>query len=182
LEGFLDKSNIQTICKVNIAENACSNTRCSDFPAAYVDAEMPTVPEPVCVGEHVVTAYANEHVTDCVNEHVTDCVNEHVTDCTNEYEGLCDTATDKRDVPITKEGQYLRERINETPPVPSNGDTQRHDGVRDISSQPKPRRNRRDSRHNDTYRHTGARNAAYTPQKDATDIAHDIQDHIHPVV
>ena len=93
-----------------------------------------------------------------------------------------DTATDKRDVPITKEGHYLRERIHETPPVPSNGDTQRHDGVRDISSQPKPRRNRRGSRHNDTYRHTGARNAAYTPQKDATYIAHDIQDDIHPVV
>ena len=55
--------------------------------------------------------------------------------------------------------------INETPPVPSNSDTQRHDGVRDISSEPKPRRNRRGSRHNDTQRHTGARNAAYNPQK-----------------
>ena len=80
LEGVLDKNNIQTICKVYIAENACSNTRCSDFPAANVDAEMPTVsePEPVCVDEHV-TAYANEHMTDCVNEYVTDCVNEYVT-------------------------------------------------------------------------------------------------------
>ena len=134
---------------------------------------MPTVPEPepVCVDGHV-TAYANEHMTNCVNEYVTACANEHVTacihehwtDCTIEYEGRCETATDKRDVPITQEGQHLRERINETQPVPLNSDTQRHI-YRDISSEPKPRRNRRGSRHNDTHIHTGVRYTTYNPQK-----------------
>ena len=134
---------------------ACADeyvTECANEHATACADEFVTA----CTDEHV-TACANEHVTDCANEHVTACAdeqvtayaNEHVTDCTNEHWTVC-------------ANEY--ERINETPSVSSNSDTQRHNCVCAISSQPKPRLNRRGFRHNDTHRHTGARNAAYNPQ------------------